>query len=160
MDTQILAPQVNQLADDVYLRFQVDSHTSAILSMEYVQEVLVVPVTRITPMPNMPECVLGLINRRNRVLWVIDLAQVLNLQLDTNTQQYHIVIIQVGIPLALIVQEVKGITRFTLDRIQSTVELVGSDITPYISGYIVQEQETILVMNAAAIMQSPTLHNY
>lgn len=160
MDTQILAPQLNQVVDDVYVRFQINDHTPAILSMEYVEEVLIVPLTRITPMPNMPECVLGLINRRNRVLWVIDLAQVLNLQLDTNTQQYQMVIIQVGVPLALVVQEVKSVTRFTPDCIQSTVELVASDITPYINGCVVQEQETLLVINAEAIMQSPILHKY
>lgn len=160
MDTQILAPQLNQVGD-IYVRFQVDLHTSAILSMEYVQEVIIVPVDRITPIPNMPECIIGLLNRRNRVLWVIDLAQLLNLQpVDTNVQQYHIIIIRVGqVPLALIVQEVKGVTRFVADCIQSPVALDASNITPYINGYILEQQETLLVMNAEAIV-SPMLHKY
>lgn len=160
MDTQILAPQLNQVGD-IYVRFQVELHTSAILSMEYVQEVIIVPVDRITPIPNMPECITGLLNRRNRVLWVIDLAQLLNLQpVDTNVQQYHIIIIRVGqVPLALIVQEVKGVTRFVADCIQSPVALDASNITPYINGYILEQQETLLVMNAEAIV-SPILHKY
>lgn len=160
MDTQILAPPLNQLGD-IYVRFQVEFQTSAVLSMEYVQEVIIVPVDRITPIPNMPECVIGLLNRRNRVLWVIDLAQLLNLQpVDTNVQQYHIIIIRVGqVPLALIVQEVKGVTRFMPDCIQSSVALDASNITPYINGYILEQQETLLVMNAEAIV-SPILHNY
>ncbi len=162
MHTQIIAPQPDQLVGDIYVRFQLEEHTPAILSMESVQEVLVVPVSRITPMPNMPGCVLGLLNRRNRVLWVIGLAQLLNLQpVDTNTQQYHMVIIRVAqVPLALVVQEVKGVTRFTPDCIQSPVEVVTSDITPYINGCILQQQETLLVMNAEAIVQAPILHNY
>jgi twitching motility protein PilI len=130
--------------------------------MEYVQEVLIVPVARITPMPNMPECILGLLNRRNRVLWAIDLAQVLNLQpVDANAQQYHIIIIRVEqVPLALVVQEVKGVTRFTPDCIQPPLELDESNIIPYIDGYILQQQETLLVMNAKAVINSSILHNY
>lgn len=160
MDTQILAPQLNQTGD-TYVKFQVNLHTSAILSMEYVQEVIIVSVDRITPIPNMPECIIGLLNRRNRVLWVIDLAQLLNLQpVDTNVQQYHIIIIRVGqVPLALIVQEVKGVTRFVADCIQSPVALDASNLTPYINGYILEQQETLLVMNAEAIV-SPILHKY
>ena len=160
MDTQILKPQPNQVIGDIYVKFQVETHTPAILSMEFVQEVLIVPVTRITPMPNMPECVLGLLNRRNRVLWAIDLAQVLNLQpVDANAQQYHIIIIRVDqFSLALVVQEVKGVTRFTSDCIQSP-GVVASNIIPYLDGCILQ-QETLLVMNAKAIVNSPLLHKY
>lgn len=161
MDTQILTSQPNQVIGDIYVRFQVDIHTPAILSMELVQEVLIVPVVRLTPMPNMPECILGLLNRRNRVLWAIDLAQVLNLQpVDANAQQYHIIIIRVEqFSLALVVQEVKGVTRFTPDCIQSPVELGESNIIPYIDGCILQ-QETLLVMNAKAIVNSSLLRNY
>lgn len=160
MDTQILAPQLNQIGD-IYVRFQVNSHTSAVLSMEYVQEVIIVPVERITPIPNMPECIIGLLNRHNRVLWVIDLAQLLNLQpVGTNVQQYHIIIIRVSqVPLTLIVQEVKGVTRFVADCIQSPVALDASNLTPYINGYILEQQKTLLVMNAEAIV-SPILHKY
>lgn len=161
MNTQILTPQLNQVVGDIYVKVQLDKNTSAILSMDYVQEVLIVPISRISPMPNMPHCILGLLNRRNRVLWVIDLAQVLNLSLDTNAQQYHIVIIQVNqVSLALVVQEVKGVIRFTPDCIQSSIERACSDITDYIHGCVVQAQETLMVLNAEAIAHSPNLHNY
>ncbi len=161
MDTQIRTPQPNQVTSDSYVKFQVEAHTPAILSMELVQEVLIVPVARITPIPNMPECILGLLNRRNRLLWAIDLAQVLSLQpVDANAQQYHMIIIQVAqFPLALVVQEVQGVTRFTADCIQSPV--VGeSNIIPYIDGCILQQRETLWVMNAKAIVNSSILHNY
>lgn len=32
---------------------------------------------QVTPMPNMPACVLGLATRRSRVMWVVDLARLL-----------------------------------------------------------------------------------
>ena len=161
MNTQILTPKLDQVVGDIYVKVQLDKYTSAILSMDYVQEVLIVPISRISPMPNMPHCILGLLNRRNRVLWVIDLAQVLNLSLDTNAQQYHIVIILVNqVSLALVVQEVKGVIRFTPDCIQSSIEQACSDITDYIHGWAVQAQETLMVLNAETIAHSPNLHNY
>ena len=165
MDTQILLPQLNQIDEklgDTYLRLYLDKQTPAILSMEHAQEVLILPVGRITPLPNMPKCVLGLLNRRNRVLWVIDLAQMLNLQpLDTNAQQYNMAIIRVGqVPLGLVVQEIKGVTRFTPDCIQFPQGLVTSSLTPYLHGYILQQKEILLVLNAEAIVHSPILRSY
>lgn len=164
MDTPILPPQPNQVdrtKGDTYLRFQLDQHTPAILSMEHAQEVLIVPVERITPMPNMPACVLGLLNRRNRVLWVIDLAQMLKLQpLDTNARQYHMAIIRVGqVALGLVVQGIKGVTRVTPDCIQSPRGLVTPSLTPYLHGCILQHKEILLVFNAEAIVHSPILHS-
>ena len=162
MDTPIPTPHLSQADStlgDAYLRFQLEQQTPAILSMEYAQEVLIVPVRRITPMPNMPECVLGLLNWRNQVLWAIDLALMLKLQpLMTTAQQYHMVIIRVGqVPLGLVVQEVKGVTRFTTDSIQSPIEVVTSGLIPYLYGCILQKQEILLVLNAEAIIHSPIL---
>lgn len=150
----------NQSQDDAYVAFQLAKQTPAILDMQQVQEVLVVPVGRITSMPNMPECVLGLLNRHSRVLWVIDLAQMLKQPpIDTATQQYTIVIIRVGkVPLGLVVQEVRGVMRFNLDSIQSSQGLVPSHIAPYLQGCIRQQTQIFLVLSAEAIVNSPLLH--
>ena len=139
MDTIIRAPQPHLLEinlQDTYLRFQLEQHTPAILAVEYVQEVLIVPIGRLTPMPNMPKHMLGLLNRRNRVLWVIDLAQMLNLQaFDADTRQYNIAIIRVGqVPLGLVVHAVKDVARFTHDSVQSVQRLVTSALAPYLLG--------------------------
>lgn len=163
MDTFTLAPQPPQQhkkLEDAYIAFQLAQQTPAVLAMEHAQEVLVVPVGRVTPMPNKPECVLGLLNRHSRVFWVINLAQMLKLQpLDTSTQQYTIVIVRVGqVPLGLVVQEVKGVTRFQPDFIQSPEGLVGANIIPYLHGCILQDQERFLVLNTTAIVNSPILH--
>ncbi|MEB3338416.1 MAG: chemotaxis protein CheW [Leptolyngbyaceae bacterium] len=144
-----------------FLRFQLDDQTPALLSMEHAQEVLVVPVERLTTMPNMPDCVLGLLNRRSRVLWMIDLAKLLGLEpLSANLQRYNVAIIRVGpTPLALAVQEVKGVTRFSLDLIQSPRGSVPSNLLNYLQGCILQVSEIILVLDAVAIAHAPALHS-
>mgnify|MGYP002778056861 CR=1 FL=1 len=111
-------------------------------------------------MPNMPECVLGLLNHRNRVVWAIDLAQILSLQpLDTNIAQYNVIFIQTQqMTLGLLVPEVKSVVYFTPDLVQSPKELVTSALIPFLQGCIVQEQELILVLNAEAILLAPALY--
>lgn len=153
-------PHLNQNQEDAYVTFQLDQQTPAVLAMKHAQEVLVVPVGRITPMPNMPECVLGLLNRHSRVLWVINLAQMLKLQpIAPITQQYTIVIIKVGqVPLGLIVQEVQGVMRFKPDSIQSSPGIIPSNIAPYLEGCILQQKQILLVLKAEAIVNSPLLH--
>lgn len=160
MTNQMNEVEIEKSSGDRYLKFHLEPQTPAILAMDQVQEVLIIPNRRITPMPNMPQCVQGLLNRRNRVLWVVDLAQMLGMQsLGTNAQQYNILIIQAKqITLGLLVQEVKGVIHFTSDLIQAPAELVTSALIPYVYGCIFQEQEVLLVMNAQAIVLSPNLY--
>ncbi|HBL13416.1 MAG TPA: chemotaxis protein CheW [Cyanobacteria bacterium UBA11162] len=140
---------------DSYLKFQFGQQTPAVLSMSQAQEVIVLPPSRLTPMPNMPPYVLGLINRRSRVLWVIDLQGMLNLPaVPTNVQQYNIIIIRSGLAsLGLIVQSVEGVVRLTPDCIQSPHGHVSSDLVPYLRGCSLQEREILLVLDAEAIMR-------
>lgn len=158
-------PPTQKPVGDAYLKFQLDRHTQAVFSMRHVQEVLTLPARRLTPMPNMPASMLGLINRRSRVLWLVDLAQILGLSiLDTNVQQYTLVLIQVGsVPLGLAVQQVEGITRLAADAIQPLSGQVSPTMLPYLRGCALhqqdQKQEMLLVLDAEAVLQAPVLCN-
>lgn len=153
-------PEEKQLSDS-YLSFYLNDQTPALLLMEYAQEVIVVPTTRLSPMPNMPECVLGLLNRRNRIFCVLNLAQLLNLPPTAPTaQQYQIIIIYVGqVKLGLVVQSVKGVTHFPHRSSQVPTELF-SNLAPYLSGCIAQGNEMLIVLDAKEIAHSPSLKLY
>lgn len=146
---------------DAYLKFQFGQQTPAVLSMSRAQEVVVLPVGRLTPMPNMPACVMGLLNRRSRVLWVIDLARLLGLPpIEINVQHYNLVIISNGsATFGLIVQAVEGVVRLTPDAIQSPLGHLSSSLVTYLRGCVLQEQEILLVLDAEAIMRSPLLNS-
>ncbi len=149
----------NKQLGDSYLRFYLNQQTSALLLMKYAQEVIIVPLNRLTPMPNMPGCVLGLLNRRSRVLWVVDLAKLLNLPVtDPIAQQYQIIILHVGkVKLGLVVQSVKGVIHFPPHSNQVPTELF-SPLALYVSGCIPQEDEMLIVLDAEKIASSPNLH--
>lgn len=161
--SQIALPleKVNKQVGDSYLSFYLNRQTPALLLMKYAQEVIVVSTNRLNPVPNMPKCVLGLLNRRSRVLWVVNLAQLLNLPVtDPIDRQYQIIILQVGkAKLGLVVQSIKGVAHFPHHSSEAPTEIF-SPIAPYISGYIPQENEMLIVLDAEKIASSPDLQPY
>ncbi|MBF2000174.1 MAG: purine-binding chemotaxis protein CheW [Synechococcales cyanobacterium C42_A2020_086] len=167
MDTPLTLALSSQrpATGDAHLKFRLGHQTPAVFSMQCVQEALILPARRLTPMPNVPAPLLGLINRRSRVLWVLDLAQILGLALlDLNAQQYTLVLIQVGaVSLGLAVQQVEGIVRLAPEAIQPPVGQISSSLVPYLRGCALQhqeeKQEIVLVLDAEAIVQSPLLRN-
>jgi twitching motility protein PilI len=144
---------------DAYLKFQLTPEIWAVLAMEHVQEVLSLPAHRLTPMPNLSAWVLGLINWRSRILWVIDLAQLLAVsRLEANCQQYSLLLIRVGeIALGLAVGQMGNITSLPATDIQAPPADIGPGLVPYLQGCVLQEQDILLVLEAKAIAQSSTL---
>ena len=157
-----LREQSQPSTGDPYLKIRLVDRTTALLPMTYLQEVLVLPVARLAPMPGMPPCVLGLLNRRSRVFWAIDLAHLLQLEpLGANLPQYDLVIARVGSnPLAMAVRGVEGIVRASRDRLQSPHSSVSAGLVPYLRGCVLFPSEISLVLDVAAIVRSPTLQNY
>lgn len=104
-------------------------------------------------------------NRRSRVLWVVDLAQMLGLgTLDTNIQQYNLVIVQVGaIALGLAVQQVDGLNWIDPNQIQAPIGQILPTLLPYLRGCALQTQDQkqniLLVLDAEAIAQSSLLRS-
>jgi twitching motility protein PilI len=128
---------------------------------QHTQEAVVVPVETISSMPNMPGCILGLMNWRSRIIWAVDLPKMLNLEyLDSRQRQYNVIIIRVdSVLLGLVVQEIQGTTKFMPEDIRSPVGQVASSLVPYLRGCVVQRKEILLVLDAQAIVQSSILRS-
>lgn len=148
-----------QAIGDPYLKLQLTPQRAAVLPMEQAQEAIAVPASRVTPMPNMPECVLGLLNQKSRVFWVIDLAQLLGLQAQVLTmQQYNIAIVRIGKkPLGLVVPEIQGIVRFANEAMISPIGEVEPELTPYLRGCFSEGQEMLWALDPEAIIHSSIL---
>ena len=162
MKLPTIEPQSSPLQEglgDPYLRLQLADGIPTAIPMEAAREVLVVPAEQISPIPNMPDCLLGLLNQRSRVFWVVDLSIMLGYAgLTANTRQYNIVILQVGqIPLGLAVPSVQGVTRFPVDIIQSPIGTVAPTIAPYLRGCLPEEREILLVLDPDAIVHASVL---
>lgn len=144
---------------EMFLRFQLDSQTSAVVPMLQTQEAIVLPAGRVSVIPNLPSPVLGLFNRRNTLLWLVDLPQLLGLEpIDRHAHSYDIALLKVNqIPLAVAVRSIQGVIRFAPEQIQSPIGSFNPAFTPYLRGWILQERELILVLDPEAIIQNKVL---
>ncbi|WP_017299223.1 chemotaxis protein CheW [Nodosilinea nodulosa] len=141
-----------------YLRFSL-GHQPALLSTRQVQEAIATPAASITPMPNMHPALLGLINRRSQVLWVVDLALLLGLPTAyPNSQQYHLVQMQVGtVALGLRVSRIDGILSLPPQHLQPAPAHVPPGLVPFLRGCVLQEGEVLLSLDGEALLRAPAL---
>ena len=151
--------KANLAPGDAYIRFQLTSDMTALLSMEQVQESLIVEAEKITPLPSMPESVIGIMSSRNHVFCVFDLAQLLKLPSRLITpRQYQIIVLEVSdilsseqsLHLGLAVERLQGITRLTSEKFQLPQDLPAS-LTPYVLRCTWEKEQQLLVLDAKAI---------
>jgi positive phototaxis protein PixI len=141
---------------DMFLRFQLDNQTAAVVPMHQTQEAIVVPSGRVSVIPNLPSPVLGIFSRRSSLLWLVDLPEILGLEpLDRHCYSYDIALLKVEqMPLAVAVRAIQGMVRFSPEEIRSPIGSFNPAFTPYLRGWILQEQELILVLDPEAIIKA------
>ncbi|MBD0334721.1 MAG: purine-binding chemotaxis protein CheW [Cyanobacteria bacterium Co-bin13] len=154
-----LAPALLGQSGNTHLKFHLGLQTPAVMPTRHIQEAITIPAQRVSPMPNMPPCMLGLINRRSRVVWVADLALLLGLPVaQALSHQYNLILMQVGaVSLAMRVHEIDGILSISPEMIQAPPAHIPKTLIPYLRGCILQPAEVLLALNAEAIVQSSAL---
>ena len=133
--------QKNSVSGNPYIKFQLTPEITALLSMERVQETLIVEAVQITPLPSMPESVIGIMNSRDRVFCIFDLPRLLTLPYSSLTpRQYQIVVLQTNsetpIYLGLAVNNIQGIMRLTSEQIGSSTDAISPELVRYVSGVV------------------------
>ncbi len=140
-----------------HLWVRLNAEAPVAIAMPAVQAVVTIPTQRITPMPNMPKHILGLVNRRSQVLWVIDLSKMLGLAaLNLRRPELHIVILEVDQQqLAFAVPHIEGVMRFMPEEVISPLGNFSAELVPYLQGWLPHEHETLLVLSARSLVTSP-----
>ena len=158
-DMKLLVQPHKQLGDG-YLQFKLNQSTTAVLLVNFTQEVVLLPVEAITPIANKPEFILGLVNWRNRIIWIVDLPLILGLEAQSYPMRLCniIVISHDSETIGLMVPEIKGTVRLNSGTIQPT-QNQASHIIPYLDGCIWREDELNLVLNIQAILKSSFFQN-
>ncbi|MBE9068497.1 chemotaxis protein CheW [Leptolyngbya cf. ectocarpi LEGE 11479] len=169
---QQLLPEVftpKAVSGEQFLRVQLTSELTIALALSWVEESLLLPTHLVTPMPNMPPAVLGLMSSKDQVFWVVNLAQLLELPIVLEpSQHYEVVIIRALSPksnqaadpenmnyeelfLGLVVPKIRSSVRLSREDIISPVDEVDANLYPYISGQVVIDGDVVLVLSAEAI---------
>ncbi|MEO0768490.1 MAG: chemotaxis protein CheW [Cyanobacteria bacterium J06649_4] len=154
MKTPLAIPD-RQIIGEAYLKFQLAPRVPAVFAARAVEEATVLPTGQVTAIPNMPPCMLGLVNRRNRVLWIANLVRLLGMPVpDRPRQQYSIVIVKSGSSLGLMVDAIDGIVHLPAQSLQPPPAQVNPILVPYLRGCAVQDEQILLVLDAEAVLQS------
>lgn len=166
---QQLLPQLFEpviVSGNPYLRFQLTAEIPALLPMERVQEALLVPAGSISPLPNLPDLTIGMMNSRDRVFCVVDLAHLLGLPpMSTQPRDYQVIVIRLPAPatealstekyLGLAVRQVRGVARLELEQLRSIQSAEFPEcLEPYAIGCVVEGSERLLVLDPVKIATS------
>lgn len=140
-----------------YIKFELTSNITALLSMEQVQESIIVAAEEITTLPWMPKSAIGMMNSRDRVFCIFDLSQLLAMPSTlTNSRQYQIIVLRTTsepqINVGFAVNQLQGIVRFLDEDIQLSVEGVPDNFVDCVSGAVQQESRTIPILKLNAII--------
>ena len=164
-----LLPQLFEtpkLQGETYLRCQLTSQMSGLVSMEFVQESLLVPGENITFIPNMPSLVMGLMTSRDRVFFVIDLPHLLGLASPCPLlQTYQMIVLRISslmsqptnldqeMLLGLVVPRIHGVMRVMSQEKETDQEDFSSHLIPYIQGQVRDADKLLPILNLAAIVE-------
>jgi purine-binding chemotaxis protein CheW len=114
----------------------------------------VIPVPRITRIPQAPECIKGLINLRGKILVVIDLNKRLGFSSKETDSLSRILIVEVkDTVIGMLVNSVKGVMRLPLSSIESPPEMIKSRINAeYLTGVGKVGNSLIILLNLARVL--------
>jgi positive phototaxis protein PixI len=164
---QQLLPQlfeVDQRTGDPFLRLQVTADRAMALPLASVEETQLLSPREITPMPNMPNHILGLMRVKGQVLWLASLAHLLGLATEVErSYRYETIVLRLtsepsmaapgeaDLFFGLAVSKIKGSMRLTRDAIQPIGANLPPDLHPFLAGQVSHDDETILILKPEAL---------
>lgn len=103
-----------------YLTFSLDSESYGI---DVLQVREIIRLTTITPVPQMPPYVRGVINLRGKIIRVVDLRELFHYKEAAHTDQTCIVVVQVKLAQGKAAQ-----TGLIVDRVEDVLNIASGDI--------------------------------
>ncbi|AKB80563.1 Positive regulator of CheA protein activity (CheW) [Methanosarcina horonobensis HB-1 = JCM 15518] len=114
----------------------------------------IMPLSKITRVPQAPECVRGLINLRGKIIVVIDLNRRLGFNSRENDSLSRIIIVEVrDTTIGMLVNSVSGILKLSLSSIEPTPDMIKSKInSKYFNGVGKIGGRLLILLNLARVL--------
>jgi positive phototaxis protein PixI len=157
--------QAQAIAGLPYLSLQLGPDVTVAVQLKFVRETLVLATDRFTQMPNVHPCLMGLVEHRSNVFWVLDLPQLLGFTpIDSTAIETHIAILQIGGTfIGLGVYRVGRVVRLAEPEIvlprESPNVKTPSELVPFLRGWVIQSEvlnDNLYVLDTEAIAS----HNF
>lgn len=147
-----MQPLINS-SSDRFLTFRVDAQLYAFRA-EDVSEVMLVPA--LTRMPQAPAALLGVTNLRGAVVPVVSLRELLLKPAAVATAEVRAIVLDVGAPLALIVDSVDRLETITAAHIDTEHnELTATDAEKIVGVFSVGESRSVVkILDIKALLEA------
>lgn len=158
IDVSLEFQELKSREGELHLRFYVASGQEYALSATGIREVIAAPLNSITPIPNTSHLLLGTLNLRGRIIWVVDLGQLLEAT-ALNTTRPEIPVIAVenqDTIMALAVDQILGMDWLDVSGVQTPTD-VSDRMTPFVRGeWLLDEHnhQCLRLLDQIAILQS------
>ena len=157
-----VSPEFQELESregELHLRFYVASNQEFALPAMGIREVISAPLDRITPIPNASHMLLGTLNLRGRVIWVVDLGQFLGEPTALNADRPEIPVIAVeeqDTIVGLAVEKIVAMEWLDVERLQMLTN-VPDNMAPFLRGKWLLDEHTnhyLQLLDQKAILRS------
>ena len=142
-----------------FLRFSLGGETEGLLSLERLVEVIKVNPQEILPIPEVPEYLLGIANRRGEAVWILDLLFLMGAthlsQRKPIPQVCMAILLQAEEQaIGLLVDRVSSIEHRSLDDLQSfSAQTLPPQILTLLEGYFIDKGgNTLSVLDVDSII--------
>lgn len=133
-----------------WVTFRLDGETYAVDVMS-VQEVLRVP--EITPVPGVPDHVLGIINLRGKVVTVLDARRRFGLPPTAPDDASRIIIIEIGDEvIGMLVDRVTEVAYLDATQIESAPDVANRRSSHFIRGVHVNDQRMLILVDFRGLL--------
>ncbi len=140
---------VEQTEQYVVFRLGEEEYAAPILD---IQEII--PAGDITPFPNAPEYVSGIINVRGTVATVVSLARLFGLQREDGKEGYIILVKTDKTLFGVLVDTVSSVMNFNPDAVRSAEGMGNLKVdAEYIHGVMVVDERVILILNLHRVLK-------
>ncbi|HWX43247.1 MAG TPA: chemotaxis protein CheW [Blastocatellia bacterium] len=128
---------------------------------EYALEVGQIP--KITPVPNVPDWLAGVANRRGDILSVVDLRAFLELNKANRSAEGQLIVARArneDLNIGFIVDKVNGVTHLYPDRLAGPKIALYGRLTQFVSGVFSEGGRSLLALDIQKLLQSPELRQF
>jgi len=123
----------------------------------------VVKLTNFTPVPNVPDWILGITSLRGDIASIVDLRALLNLEPEDYGDNHNLLVTQTfegDITACLVVEQVTGIAHVSASQIQ-TIDTISDDLlSPYVRGVHAHDGGLLSILNLEGLLQSLDIAHY
>ncbi|GBD39498.1 Chemotaxis protein CheW [bacterium HR37] len=129
---------------------------------EYAIDILkvqeIIRMVEVTPIPNAPYVVEGVINLRGRVIPVVNLRKKFGVQGDCSTAQSKIIVVDIGIICGLIVDTVSEVLRLPLDSVEPPPSFANNAGSRAIKGIGKLDDRLLILLEVSRLFENSELN--